>query len=555
MKTRAFFYFRSPAYARAKGGHYVPDTTDDRKRQLDLKRRIKNSGFSVTGYRDPEALAKRIERDLWKLLDTEFPASDVPDAFLRESMQHEAYAVPRRRLYLGGERYQVALEKELDAEEQRTVIEGESGGGKSALIANFFDAYRKRHPKHQVLEHYLGASADAADPHALVRRLCEFIKRQTNSTEEISNDPQTLMDGLPLWLATASAWARKCKTKFIVVLDSLNSLTDLQDLRWFPEFMPKGIVVVVSCLPGTVLDALKGKNKSLPGQVKLTKWKSIHVRPLTKTQSANLLNNYLASFNKKLHVSMVRQVQTHPLATNPLFVRTLAEELRLFGLHEELQKRLDHYLSSQSIDEMFERVLQRVETDCGHQKVRASMRAIWASQAGLSDKEIMGIVKLAPSEWAAIRLALEESLLDVSGLITFAHQYVRSSVSSRFIKTHQSELLAHRSLAEWFSKLPMNSRRVFEEPYQWSKARAWKELQNVLTNADFFSMATESPAGELQVLGYWNTLEAKGSTYLSKAYSLAWKHWCQDESKIAQAVLARQLFSFLYFLESQNGLM
>ena len=41
MKSRAFFYFRSPAYARSKGGHYVPDTTEDRQRQLDLKRRIK----------------------------------------------------------------------------------------------------------------------------------------------------------------------------------------------------------------------------------------------------------------------------------------------------------------------------------------------------------------------------------------------------------------------------------------------------------------------------------------------------------------------------------
>jgi hypothetical protein len=77
MKSRAFFYFRSPAYARSKGGHYVPDSTADRQRQLDLKRRIKNSGYSVSGYRDPEALAKRMERDLWKLLDAEFPATDV----------------------------------------------------------------------------------------------------------------------------------------------------------------------------------------------------------------------------------------------------------------------------------------------------------------------------------------------------------------------------------------------------------------------------------------------------------------------------------------------
>ena len=198
MKTRAFFYFRSPAYARVKGGHYVPDSTGDRQRQLDLKRRIKDSGYLVTGYRDPEALAKRMERDLWKLLDAEFPASDVPDAFERESMRHEAYAAPRRRLYLGGELYQAKLEKELQSEEQRTVIEGESGSGKRALIANFFEAYRRRHHRHQVHKHYLGASTDSADPHTIVRRICEFIKRQTNTNEDIPNDPQNLIKELPL---------------------------------------------------------------------------------------------------------------------------------------------------------------------------------------------------------------------------------------------------------------------------------------------------------------------------------------------------------------------
>ena len=38
----------------------VPDSTEDRQRQLDLKRRIKDSGYSVTGYRDPNLNAKMI---------------------------------------------------------------------------------------------------------------------------------------------------------------------------------------------------------------------------------------------------------------------------------------------------------------------------------------------------------------------------------------------------------------------------------------------------------------------------------------------------------------
>jgi len=517
MKSRAFFYFRSPAYARTKGGHYVPDSTEDRHRQLDLKRRIKESGYSVTGYRDPEALAKRMERDLWKLLDAEFPATDVPDAVEREKMLHEAYAAPRRRLYLGGERYQTALGQALDSGEQRIVIEGASGGGKSALIANFFEGYRKRHPKHHIHEHYLGASADAGDPHALVRRLCEFIKRQTGNNEEIPGDPQKLMDSLPIWLATASVWARKRRTRFIVVLDSLNSLTEQQDLRWWPEFLPRSVAMVVSCLQGPIQDALKQKTQALPGQDKPPKWKTVTVRPMTKAQSATLLNTFLARFNKKLPWPMVKQVQAHPLATNPLFLLTLAEELRLFGVHEELQKRLDHYLGSQTIGGLFQRVLERVEKDCGKKQVKAAMTAIWASRAGLTEKEILRIADLTPAAWAAVRLSLDDALTPADQGLIFSHDYLRSSVKDRYLLSTAAQKSTHRALGFWFSKHSEGIRRAFEEPFQWLQAAEYKKLQGSLINRSNFHHFINARPDDLS--RYWRVLKF---AYVEDQYQKIW---------------------------------
>jgi hypothetical protein len=500
MRSRAFFYFRSPAYARAKGGDYLP-SAEDRTRQTELKSHISERGLPVTTYANPEALAKRIERDLWQLLDTDFPASEVPDAYERERLRHEAYAAPRRQLYLGGERYQAALTKLLEADEARIVIEGVSGGGKSALLANFFDAYRKRHRRHLVHEHYLGASTDAADPHALVRRLIEFVQRVTSSTEEIPSDPQKLMDSVPKWLDIASAWARKRRTRFIIVLDSLNSLTDQHELQWWPAFLPKGVTMLVSCLPGPVYDALKRKAEALTGQEKPPKWNTVTVRPLTKAQSATLLNTYLARFNKELPAPMVRQVQAHPLATNPLFLRTLAEELRLFGVHEELQKQLDHYLSSQTIDDLFERVLERVEKDCGKKQVKAAMTSIWASRAGLTEKEILGIANLKPAQWATIRHAFNSELEEMRGKMTFAHSYIREAVSDRYLPSHLGRLSAHRALARWFSAQSPDARRAEEEPWQLNKIGASARLRKCLLDPVIFLALWELNPTEL--LSYW----------------------------------------------------
>jgi tetratricopeptide (TPR) repeat protein len=521
MKTRAFFYFRSPAYARSKGGHYVHDSTEDRQRQLDLKRRIKDGGYSVTGYRDPEALAKRMERDLWKLLDTEFPASDIPDAFERESMRHEAYAAPRRRLYLGGERYQVALEKEIQSEVQKIVIEGESGGGKSSLISNFFEAYRKRHPRHLVHEHYLGASADASDPHSMVRRVIEFLKLVTKSREEIAYEPQELMSSLPMWLASASGFASKRKTRFIFVLDALNNLTDQQDLRWLPTFLPKGITVVVSCLPGVVLDSLKGKTAKLPWAENNPKWKIIKVFPLTKSQGIRLLKTYLAGFNKKLSPPMVQQVRAHSLATNPLFIRTLAEELRLFGVHEELQKRLDQYLTVKTIDGLIEQVLERVEIDCGKKQFKSVVTTIWASRSGLTEKEIIGLAKITPVTWAFIRSSLDEALQDTGGKITIVHDYVRSAIKNRYLPTAQHQAKAHASLGSWFRTRTLNDGRVYEEPWQWLMAQRWTDLVGWLDSRQvLLSLTSEDLRREW--LGYWIKVSATRNVDLTLHYSKAW---------------------------------
>lgn len=546
MRGQAFFYFRSPNYAKKKGGDYLPISKDDLSRQQDLKRRIRQSGYPVVAYPNPEYLAKKLERDLWRLLDSHFPTSSVPDAFERERLRHEAYAAPRRRLYIGGERYLEALEKLLNSEERRILIEGASGGGKSALLANFIHQYKKKHPKYLIHEHYLSASADAADPHVLVRRLIEFIKRKINSSAEIETDPQKLMESFPQWLAAASSWGKKRQTRFIFVLDAINKLTEQRDLRWWPSFLPVGIHFVVSCLPGDVMNAIHGNVQKIGDQGQSTKWTVVKVKPLTKKQSAELLQAYLARFNKKLSSEMVKQVQSHKLSLNPLFIRTLAEELRLFGIHEKLQSRLAHYLTSLTIDDLFERVLERVENDCGRNPVRQAMSAIWASRAGLTEKEILGIASLTPARWAPIRNALDEVLLENNSRQMFAHDYVWIAVKDRYLPTEKNQLLAHQKIASWFTQQSMDRRRAEEEPWQWFTARKWGALKKCLLQPEMFQQV-ETLEGFRGLSRYWTALEDHMNLNLGLILLKASKSWFIDKNTPRNIRLSTTLIRFLVY--------
>ncbi len=304
--------------------------------------------------------------------------------------------------------------------------------------------------------------------------------------------------------------------------------------------------MLVSCLSGAVHDALKGKTEALPGQSNVPKWKTVTIRPLTKVQSATLLNTYLARFNKKLSQQMVKQVQAHPLATNPLFIRTLAEELRLFGVHEKLQRRLDHYLTSQTIDDLFERVLARVEKDCGKKQVKAALTAVWASRAGLTEKEVLGIADLSPAAWAAIRHTLDEAFLEADGKITFAHDYLRTGVWNRYLQTDRKLWVAHRNLGSWFRERPADARRAEEEPYQWRQGRRWRDLKACLIDRPMFE-ALRKHTSEEELWSYWITLEGNTRARAEHSYRQAWRVWKTRRHDKATGALMQTVAGFLYY--------
>ena len=570
MAGRALFYFRSSAYAKSKGGEYLPQDSENRRRQKDLKARLGKSGFPVVeGYKNPEVLAKRLERDLWNILDKIYPADVVPDAFAREGFRHEAYALPRRRLYLGGEGYIAALENALAQNKHRVLLEGVSGGGKSALIANWLDRRGKK-DRRLVHVHYLAATAEASDPQTLVKRLAETIKRVTKSTLKILSEPQALYDSLSTWLAIAHDYAAKKKNKFLIVLDGLNGLRDLQDLSWFPDFLPERVQLVVSCLPGPVYEALQKKGN----------WQSVRVKPLNSQQAKELFVAYLRRYNKALSTDLLALAIAHPLSTNPLFLRTLAEELRLFGVHEQLKERLGHYLASRTVSDLFGRMLERVEGDCGARQVRKVMEAIWASRAGLSEGEIQGFASLLPAEWASIRHALDDSLLESGGRITFAHDYMRLAVSDRYLAGNkkvfdESQSLAsiklkkkaHIALAKWFvmglneerSRIsrkvrtgkntdphtrPADARSAEEVPWQYKQAKDWKALKACLIRRDMFEAVYVNRGAE-ELLGYWLEVEANSRAKIEKEYEKALKVWKLKKRERATADLAGNISSFL----------
>lgn len=530
MAGRAFFYFRDPAWSATQGADYTTGSEAEREKLADLKERIRISGFPVVeDYADPEALAERVREDLWALIDAAYPEAEVPDPLTLERRRHEAYAASRRRLYLGGERYFEALDEELASESPRPVlVRGKSGGGKSALLANWLARWSQAHPDTAVIVHHLGCGADAADPVRMAVRIMQEIAQLVAEEFKPKSDPEEQLDELAKWLATASAWAGRTGRAVLIVLDGLDKLSDRRHLWWFPTVIPPGVRLVASCLDGEVLEAAAPR---LP-------WRELFVEPFSAAEQTQFIGEYLGRFRKQLTREQTRALQAHPLVGNPLFLLTVLEELRVFGVHERLDQRLARLLSpppskqpgeEPSVDDAFEHVLARIESDHGTEPVQHAMEAIWASRAGLYTDEILAIAEVAPATWAGIANALDESLYETSGRINFGHDYLRKAVEDRYAITGHPRLALHRRLAVYFASREVDVRVAEELPWQWREASEKGSLEECLTDRSIFEHSYERDDREL--LRYWLWLERD----VDEAYRVAWKAWNLDQEDAVHA--------------------
>ena len=525
MRRLAYFYFRSPEASAqverllSSDPSYEPEPDAARQKLSALKDRIYSSGYPVHYFPDsdsPDAtavLGRLVLEDLWKAIDERYPIEKVPTPLERQRMEHDAFAEARTKVYVGRREYLKRLDDHVTGNSPPLVLLGESGSGKSALIANWAKEYRSKHPGEFMVVHFIGGTAYSADYVAILRRIMEEIRERYESPSEqlspsllagegqgegeIPTDPRKLIEAFPLWLAKAAARGR-----FILVLDALNQLEDRDnapDLGWLPAYFPPDVRVILSTLEGRSLTAINKRG-----------WETYHVDLLTSDERRILIPSYLRRFTKELSRQFIERIATAGQTANPLYLKALLEELRVYGDHATLGKRIEHYLEAETVDDLYERILARLEEDYEQDRpglVGEATSLIWASRRGLTEPELLGLLgsdsnPLPRASWSPLFLALEDSLVNRSGLLNFFHDYLRKGVQDRYLSGDQAQKAAHLRLAGYFEHQEIDDRKVDELPWQLAGTEAWDRLKDCVAEPGMFlRLFTEQKQFELT--GYW----------------------------------------------------
>ncbi len=462
-----------------------------------LKDRVRASGHPCHDYRSPEDLGRQVLAELTAMIDQLFPADDIPDPVEREDAAHRAFGAARRAGHIERPQVVAALDHHVEGTAPPLVLHGEPGSDLTPLIARWTEDRRNAHPDETVLVHHVGASSDASDWRNLAARLIAAL--------DPSIDTALLPDDAPGRRGVLFSALDRAATdgeRTVLVVDGAELLLDVDgapDLTWLPPEVPPPVRIVVTTSDQRTVDEAARR-----------RWPVGQTPPLDDSERRTFIATFLGRWSKGLDPVHVDRLAGASQTGNPLFLRTVLDELRQWGDHFTLGEVIDRNLAAATVDDLLEQVLARYEQDFERDRpglVGDAMRALWASRRGLSEPELLDLLggpsgdPVPHAVWSPLVLAAEDGLVTRSGILEFATPLHRKAVEDRYLPTDADRRQAAATVAAYFATQPLGPRVVEELP--WAQLAAGDVDGLVRTISDLTYLDVAYPIAHADLRRQW----------------------------------------------------
>ena len=475
----------------------TPNTLpDDNVRLTRLKNQILDqTRFPTSDYTSIDDLCQKVETAVLAILDKHFPQTEN-NRLEHERTIQKAYINSRHGHYQKLSADFKRLDDFLKGDETHLVITGPSGMGKSALIANWLKEKEDTQQSYNIIYHFVGNSFSGSDHRQILQHICdELYNRYSIKRYEGLNE--TLEDEAQRVLIEAG---RKGKP-VLLVIDGINQIADhdySKLLNWLPQ-APHTTKYLFSTLEE---DETMRTFERLGYPVH-------QIGTLDRESRREFIINYLHNVGKKLSGEQLNRILDDPENENMLVLKTLLDELICFGSYEQLDQRIDYYLTASSINDFFNRMLQRMEED--YEEVPRILSLVALSENGMAEDELLAVTRLRPLDIHLFYCAFYNHMITRDGLITFGHQYVSDAVWRRYGLDDQETARPYRQqIVDHISKNNSitRNRKISELAFQYYHIGNNEQLYNTILSFEAFRYFNASDQGDAKLAKYWRKLLA-----------------------------------------------
>ncbi len=509
----------------AVSSNNVEDRKDESEKAKEFNKKLCTGRLSDFKC-DSTPLSTVILEDLKAAISARYPdhneVSDERD-LQKEIDQQEQFQFLNSEGFIKREGDFTELDKYVEGDSNKLFVLTAPGGmGKSMLLANWVDRSRLRiegRKEKSIHFRFIGSSDRSTTIYSLMRFLLLEMKEIAHKLDEdIPEDPAKLREA---WQKMLQATGKRGMT--IIVIDALNQLeSGFSDINWLPWQLPPNIKLIVSFKRGEqAAEELYNRFKN-SGQVILSE-----VKPFEDIEDRQkLVRAYLSQYLKDLDKQHIETLINSPGASNPLYLKVVLSELRIFGAFSNLDKKIREDFGETPVS-AFQGVLNRLETDPPYSMInpRQAVPLLFGLMAharhGLSADELASLfiqaLKLEDSkeqrEIAAntVHLFLRQVrpfLARREGRYDFFYESFKNASEERYVAKSSEEGFRkrlskdwHLMLTEYFGKLPTwkeitskidgtpsrqpTVRKVAELPYHETYGQMWSELEGTLCDLEF----------------------------------------------------------------------
>ncbi|XP_011406078.1 PREDICTED: telomerase protein component 1-like [Amphimedon queenslandica] len=518
---KAFFYFRDKGVMDEIPtkyiGHFKDESFENEEKIESLKSKIRTSGIEVFDnypshwmgvvqnkpmLSSLEDFGKRVINNLWNTIQRDYPLEEEPEnPYELASELNEEIMVHEGGTFIG--RRSILHEGLAAINESKGVVlfTGKPGSGKTAFMAEVAEKFSED----AVSVHFVGTFPGSSSISFILSSICWEAKKRFSIKKPIPGD----------YLELAKEWITFIQThqvsNYIVFIDGVELLDDENNgrsLNWIPTNLPDNVTIVLSVNEGSSCLKILKKRDPPP--------KEVIVGNLDMSDKADIVRSKLAHYRKELDESpfnnQMKLLLTKREAGNPLYLLLACEELRMFGVYEEVGAFLKKLPTTTA--GLLQDVLSRLEEEHGAELVSSALTILCLVRDGLKETEMANILSLLfsnpstggkgrvpPSVLARLIRSMQTFLQPyqshASETLILSHKEIEKAVKSRYLRGAGAdrERQLHKIIAQYFrsnidptndlSFTGTDTHSFNELPYHLVAAGDWKELETIACNLKF----------------------------------------------------------------------